>query len=73
MANRCDCPDCKSDSRIRGVLRRGDKKEMRAMIRELTGNLEFMEEELEDAQHFIYHLTHDHDDEQPPQTKHYVN
>lgn len=59
---KCDCPSCKFDSHIRVVIRRGDKKEMRAMIRDLMDTLDYLEEELEDAQHFIFHLTHDHED-----------
>ncbi len=62
MANQCNCPSCKFDSHVRGVIRRGDKKEMRAMIRDLSDMVDGMEEELEEAQNFIHHLTHDHED-----------
>lgn len=61
---RCYCPRCKWDSHIRGVIRRGEKYEMRAMIRELhEANIE-MAEELEMAEAHIHHLTC-HEDHEP--------
>lgn len=71
-SQRCDCSDCKFGARLRGIIRRGDKKEMRSLIREMHDMLEFMEEELDNAHHFIHHLTHG-DEEHQVEKKIYLN
>lgn len=61
---RCTCPRCKHDTRVRGVIRRGDKFEMRAMIRELHQTCTELGEEIDDLQEVIHSLTctGDHED-----------
>ena len=54
---RCTCPQCKWDSHIRGVIRRGDKFEMRAMIRELHETNQSLGQELDAAQELLHALT----------------
>lgn len=71
MKNKCNCSNCILGARTRRVLRHGDKKEMRALIREMHDMLGFFDEELEGAQRIIHHLTHQPDE--TPETKTYVN
>lgn len=63
---RCTCSRCKQESRVNGVIRRGEKGEMRAMIRELHQTCTDLGEEIDEAQELIHELTcHcEHDDKQ---------
>lgn len=54
---RCYCPRCKHDTRVRGVIRRGDKFEMRAMIRELHETCTEFGEEIDELQDMLHDLT----------------
>ena len=63
-AKPCDCPKCKWDAHIRGVLRRGDKKEMRATIRELHDTCTRLGNDVEDMHEMLHDMTHG-DDEEP--------
>lgn len=66
---RCTCPRCKHDQRVRGVIRRGDKFEMRAMIRELHETCTELADDLDNAEELIHDLTCtcDHGNDKKPQ------
>jgi len=66
---RCTCTRCKHDQRVRGVIRRGDKFEMRAMIRELHQINTDLGEELDDLEEVLHRITCncDHDKDEKPQ------
>jgi hypothetical protein len=66
---RCNCPRCRQDTRVRGVIRRGDKFEMRAMIRELHELCTNLGEELDDLEEVLHRLTCncDHENDEKPQ------
>lgn len=44
--DRCYCDHCVFCGRVRGAIRRGDKKEMRAMLRDLLDRYEDAGEEI---------------------------
>ena len=52
-SGKCRCDICKGDAQIRGILRRGDRKEMRKCIRLLDEILCNMGEELDMANAYI--------------------
>ena len=51
--SKCKCPLCDGHRRLRAVIRRGDKKEMRQVIRDLSELLCNTSEELEMAKTYI--------------------
>ena len=54
---RCICEQCAWAAKVRGVIRRGDKFEMRTMIRELHETCQAFGKELDAAQEILHALT----------------
>ena len=56
LRRKCPCKVCRQNAQIRGIIRRGDKKEMRQCIDELSEVLCNIEEELAMANAYIEDL-----------------